>query len=133
MTISAFNHIRGEEHADNPPQWLGTALCYAALAGGHPESPLTTDSTAEQKFQLAMPAELDIRASGNVTLSFAEVSAAPRPKEWTMIFDRKGKLLKATRGPAELIPAKVVHPEPMVVTGRAVPLDPVLPNPGGSR
>jgi len=72
LTISAFNHIRAEEHADTPPQWLGTALCYAALAGGHPESPLTAEADANQKFQLAMPAKMEIPARGNVALSFAE-------------------------------------------------------------
>jgi len=117
LTISAFNHIRAEEHADTPPQWLGTALCYAALAGGHPESPLTAEADANQKFQLAMPAKMEIPARGNVALSFAEASATPRPMEWTMTFDRKGKLLKATHKPAELIPSKLVHPAPMVVKG----------------
>jgi hypothetical protein len=113
LTISAFNHIRAEEHPDRSPEWLGTGLCYGALAGGHPESPLVADETLERKFPLAMPAKLEVPAEGNVTLSFVEASAEPRPMEWTMIFDRKGKLLKATHRPAELIPAKVVHPEPL--------------------
>ena len=37
LTISAFNHIRAEEHSDEPPDWLATGLCYAALAGAHPQ------------------------------------------------------------------------------------------------
>jgi len=34
-----------------------------------------------------------------------------------MIFNRKGKLLKASHKPAELIPAKVIHPAPVVLNG----------------
>ena len=37
LTISAFNHIRAEEHSEQPPAWLETGLCYAALAGAHPQ------------------------------------------------------------------------------------------------
>jgi len=32
-----FNHIRAEEHPAKAPDWLGTGLCYAALAGAKPE------------------------------------------------------------------------------------------------
>src|ERR1035437_1701964 len=38
LTISAFNHIRAEEHPAKAPEWLATGLCYAALAGGAPPS-----------------------------------------------------------------------------------------------
>ena len=37
LTISAFNHIRAEEHVDTTPEWLATGMCYAALAGAHPQ------------------------------------------------------------------------------------------------
>jgi hypothetical protein len=121
LTISAFNHIRAEEHSDALPEWLGTGLCYAALAGGHAKSASPEDTNEDQKFLLAMPALLKIPNRGDVSLSFAEASAAPRPMEWTMVFDRKGKLLKATHRPADLIPSKVLHPGPIVVKGNATP------------
>ena len=35
LTISAFNHIRAEEGEAANSDWLGNALCYAALAGSH--------------------------------------------------------------------------------------------------
>jgi hypothetical protein len=39
LTISVFNHIRAAENlgpdSETAPAWFGTALCYAALAGGH--------------------------------------------------------------------------------------------------
>jgi hypothetical protein len=121
LTISAFNHIRAEEHPSALPEWLGTGLCYAALAGGHPAAALPEETDGNQKFPLAMPALLKIPSDGDVTVSFAEASAVPRPMEWTMIFDRKGKLLRATRKPAELIQYKVLHPAPIVVKGNAIP------------
>jgi hypothetical protein len=130
LTISAFNHIRGEEHAESLPQWYGTALCYAALAGGHPESPLTAGATDDQKFPLAKPALLDVPMRGNVTISFVEAKATPRPMEWTMIFDRKGKLLKATHRPAELITAKLLHPATMTEKTKAIQPVVGVPDPG---
>jgi hypothetical protein len=120
LTISAFNHIRAEEHFDTAPEWLGTALCYAALAGGHPQAALQAEDPENMKFHLAMPARLEIPSRGDVILSFADVSTTPRPMEWTMIFNRKGKLLKATRKPAGLIPAHVIHPTSIDIKGNAV-------------
>jgi len=129
LTISAFNHIRAEEHADAAPDWLSTALCYAALAGGHPESPLTAGAPESQKLQFALPAKLEIADRGNLTLSFAEASTAPRPMEWTMIFDRKGKLLKATRRPADVLSFRAVPPTPMGVEGSMKPQASATPDP----
>ena len=37
LTISAFNHIRAEEGESANSDWLGNALCYAALAGSQAE------------------------------------------------------------------------------------------------
>ena len=37
LTISAFNHIRAEEGEAANSDWLGNALCYAALAGSQPQ------------------------------------------------------------------------------------------------
>jgi hypothetical protein len=108
LTISAFNHIRAEEHADHTPDWLGTGLCYASLAGGHPVPARFAETPADQKFPLAAPAKLEIPVRGGATVSFADVAAAPRPMEWTMAFDGKGKLLKATRAGASLTTAQIL-------------------------
>jgi hypothetical protein len=121
MTISAFNHIRGEEHFDSAPAWLGTGLCYAALAGGHPKAALAAKDIESEKFPEAMPALLEVPNHGGATVSFADVAATPHPMEWTMIFDGKGKLLKAAKKPAAMIPVKVIRPTPMVVKGNAMP------------
>jgi hypothetical protein len=132
MTISAFNHIRAEEHFDKAPEWLGTGLCYAALAGGHPRAALLPADPDSEKFPEAKPAMLRTSGSGEI-VSFADLAAAPRPMEWTMIFDSKGKLLKASHSRAAMIPIKVTHPQPMVVRTRPVPTaeetsDPVSSN-----
>jgi hypothetical protein len=79
--------------------------------------PMAFDS---EKFPMAKPAMLETSNSGAV-VSFADLAAAVRPMEWTMTFDNKGKLLKATHRPAAMIPTKVVHPQPLVEKVRTVP------------
>ena len=122
LTVSAFNHIRAEEHYDTAPDWLGTGLCYAALAGGHPRATLMPVIFDSEKFPLAKPAMLETSSSG-VVVSFADLAAAGRPMQWTMTFDHKGKLLKATHRPADMLPTKVIHPQPLVEKVRNVPTE----------
>jgi hypothetical protein len=112
LTISAFNHIRAEESpdADASPDWLGTALCYAALAGGHPQPAVLSDNPVADKFPIASTALLSVGNNGGAVLSFTDVSARPRPMRWTMTFDRKGKLVKGGHSPAELLNITVEHP-----------------------
>lgn len=121
LTISAFNHIRAEEHPGQAPDWLGTGLCYAALAGGHPQAALSAEVAVGQKYPPAATAELELPERGGAILSFTDVSAAPRPMEWTMTFDRKGRLLKARHSPAALLDVKVLHPAPVDLRGAPVP------------
>jgi len=122
ITISAFNHIRAEEHADRPPDWLTTGLCYAALAGAHPETVLYEDNSNERKEFPAAPAPImQIPLGGGAVLRFADVSVSPRPMLWTMTFNGKGKLLKATHSPAPLITAKVVTPASPTLKVKQVP------------
>jgi hypothetical protein len=114
LTISAFNHIRAEENPDqdpaNVPDWLGTGLCYAALAGGHPQAATLSDNPAGEKFPVAGTALLDVGNNGGAVLSFTDVSATPRPMRWFMTFDRKGRLIKGGHSPAELLKVSVEHP-----------------------
>ena len=99
LTISAFNHIRAEENPEKTPVWFGTGLCYAALAGAHPQAADLELDAENQKFQTAVPAALQIPVGGGAIVSFTDVAAAPRRMEWSMTFDRKGRLLKATHLP----------------------------------
>ncbi|MGP8175000.1 MAG: hypothetical protein ACLP7O_10695, partial [Terracidiphilus sp.] len=129
LTISAFNHIRAEEHPGKAPEWLGTGLCYAALAGGHPQEVRLAEDPQNQKFPVALPALMKIPDRGGVILSFADVSAVPRPMEWTITFDGQGKLLKATHKPAALIPVKALQPAPSAVNDYAAPPAPATAGP----
>jgi hypothetical protein len=119
LTISAFNHIRAEEPPDEFPGWLATGLCYAALAGEHPQvSP--PEETAVQKLPGAPPGRLFIPMQGGAVISFVDVEAAPRPMEWTMTFNGKGKLLKATHRPAPRATEKTAQRKPAEVQGKPV-------------
>ena len=116
LTISAFNHIRAEESPEKTPDWFGTGLCYAALAGAHPQAADLELDAENQKFQTAVPAQLEIPVGGGAIVSFTDVAATPRRMEWSMIFDRKGRLLKATHLPmgqfaVNAVPTSDVEPK----------------------
>jgi len=115
ITISTFNHIRAEDNPTGAPvaDWLGTAFCYATLAGGHPQAPIVNQDPPTDKFPAANKATLAIPNEGGAILSFTDVSTAPKSLTWTMKFDGKGKLLKASHAPATLVPINWVHPVPL--------------------
>jgi hypothetical protein len=119
LTISAFNHIRAEEHVDNTPEWLGTGLCYAALAGVHPQIG-PPEETAIKKLPAVPPGRLTIPVHGGAVIRFTDVAAIPRPMEWSMTFNGKGKLLKATHSAAPKSGGKVVQQTPVEVQGKPV-------------
>jgi hypothetical protein len=118
LTISAFNHIRAEERPEGSPDWLETALCYAALAGGKPVAWTATDPPDGEAFTATMSSVLEIPTRGGAIIHFSDVSTMSRPRVWTMTFDGKGKLLKAAHAPADLVNAKVVHPAPVDEKGK---------------
>ena len=130
LTISAFNHIRAEENPEktSSPNWLGTGLCYGALAGGHPQVPDLAESPEQQKVHVAMKASLEVEGNGGAVISFSDASAAPRPMLWTMTFDSKGRLLKATHSPAPLL-AVVNRDHPVSVDQPARPTPTNAPAP----
>lgn len=101
LTIASFNRIRSEEQSGTSSDWLGTGLCYAALAGANPRAEVSKPGSDEN---LEIPATISptliVTTDGGAIVRFADISATPLPMEWNMIFDRKGKLLKATHFPA---------------------------------
>jgi hypothetical protein len=121
LTISAFNHIRAEEHAGKAPGWLTTGLCYAALAGAHPEAVLLPEEPKDQKYPAASAAMMTIPSAGGAIIQFADVAATPRPMQWTMSFNGKGRLLKATHTPAPLITAKAIPQVVIEAKGKPLP------------
>ncbi|MGA2349947.1 MAG: hypothetical protein ABSF70_05880 [Terracidiphilus sp.] len=117
-TISAFNHIRDEEHIEATPQWLATGLCYAALAGAHPQigPPEETDL---RKLPSAPTGTEVIPLNGGAVIQFTDV-ALPKPTLWTMTFNGKGKLLKATHSRAPRSGGKAVERKPSDPTANAI-------------
>lgn len=108
LTLSAFNQIRSEERFEQPPAWLDTGLCYAALAGAHPlVGP--AEETDPKKAPSAPPGRLMIPVQGGAVISFTDAAAIPRPIQWTMTFNGKGKLLKATHTVAPRSAEAVSH------------------------
>jgi len=111
----AFNHIRSEERPAQAPQWLATGLCYAALAGARPQlGPAEQSDPA--KLPSAPPGRLVISADGAV-ISFLDIALPQWPMQWTMSFDGKGKLLKASHAPTSKPPHGAVKTHPVEVQG----------------
>lgn len=124
LTISVFNHIRGEEPAENrSSDWLGTGLCYAALAGAHPQIVSPDVEPAIGKPIPAMTAVMDVENRGGEVISFADAAAQPHPMEWTLTFTAKGKLIKATHKPAPVIKVRAVPANAAVAKTWAVAPD----------
>lgn len=119
ITIAAFNHIRAEEQTIQTRGWTGgwagVGLCYAALAGADPELARPDKWAGDPRSYPGSSAELSYPAAGGAILQItdasADVSARLRPVEWTLVFDGKGKLLKAGRRPAPMIEARETHPQ----------------------
>jgi hypothetical protein len=123
LTIAAFNKIRAEENTELPADWLGTGLCYAALAGANPQAAVSDPGSGEDEdgaSDLAgtMAPSLAVKSNGGATIRFVDVSATPRPMQWSIFFDPRGKLLKATHAPA-IMPRAPTHPVPAQVLSEA--------------
>lgn len=122
LTISAFNHIRTEEGELANADWLGNALCYAALAGGHPQIPTPEAAPSVHNPIPALTAKMDVEltAHGEEVIRFDDAAARPHPMQWTMTFTRKGKLIKAAHGRADLMTAKPLPEKSAVIRTRQV-------------
>jgi hypothetical protein len=120
QTLSAFNHIRAEEHPAQPSEWLATGLCYAALAGAHPEIGLAGDLN-RRKNSTAAPGSLTLTADSGGEISFIDLNAKPRRALWTMSFDGSGKLLKVTQSAAPPSRQKVTQRAPAELHSKPVP------------
>ncbi|MFP5249970.1 MAG: hypothetical protein ACLGP3_09115 [Acidobacteriota bacterium] len=92
QTIDAFNHIRAEEHAAGPTPWVGISLCYAALAGAR--LPLNPNDDADEAQTVS--SILTVGEGSGFVMRLTDLAAAPHPTEWTLTFDRKGKMIKSS-------------------------------------
>jgi hypothetical protein len=122
MTVAAFNKIRSEENPDHAPvpEWLGVGLCYAALAGGHPQLPPAVDDTTPKKLIAEDKGILDVSDGGGAVMTFNDVSQPGRTMNWSLTFDQKGKLLKASHSGAQAIRVIAVQPNPVNTNPKAV-------------
>ncbi len=111
VTIAAFNAIRAEEPPGEEPSWLGIGLCYAALAGANPHVG-EPDSSSDPE-DLAAPPSLRILKQGAL-VGFVDTEALPRPMKWTLMFDAKGKLIKASLAPS---PSPIIRRRPIASAG----------------
>jgi hypothetical protein len=94
LSIAEFNRIRAAESRGKPPDWLSTAMCYAALTGAHPDVTLAGDHSATGRLDLMFPPTIEIRRFGDSTVRFVDVAKADQPMQWALTFDSKGELLK---------------------------------------
>jgi hypothetical protein len=108
LTIAAFNHIRAEEQTEIKPGWLGTGLCYAALAGAEPVTAVDAPITGQGEFPSSSPAIMEIPVDGGAVIRFTDASARPHPMVWELTFSPKGRLLKASHGRADLFEQRLV-------------------------
>ncbi len=121
LTISAFNHIRAEEPSERSSDWLGTGLCYAALAGARPRIDLPDREPGNGKLISAMTAILEVPTHSGEIIRFVDAAATPQPMEWSMTFTAKGKLIKATHMRAPVITTRPVPQNSAGLKTRPVP------------
>ncbi len=127
LTISAFNHVRAEEGSDSVPGWLGTGMCYAALAGASPQALPIEEMAESNRYPGASAPALEIPKQGGAIIRFTDVAPLSKPMQWTMIFNGKGKLLKASHAPASISAQKEIQPSLPEPNAKPVPPSPVDP------
>ncbi len=111
MTIVVFNDLLREDHHPDRNDWLGLALCYAALAGDRVQPALNPVSAAptpdsSQPYPNLVPATLSISWKQNPEVSFVASSASSeRLRLWTLHFQRDGQLRKVSTAHASQLSA----------------------------
>jgi len=107
LNIAAFNRIRASESANQTPDWLATALCYAALTGAHPQTSPIEEKSGDASLSFSFPPRLEAGGDGASTVRFVD-SAPSKPAEWALSFNAKGQLLKVTLRSMQLYAIKPV-------------------------
>ena len=108
LTIATFNRLREHAQTGEKPDWLVTGLCYAALTGAHVKLALADADGGKSGPMPAMTPLLQIGNDGRNTVRFMDVENAQRPKQWSLIFDSRGKLVKVEVLDAPLLQTKRV-------------------------
>lgn len=108
LAIAAFNRIRAEEAANRPPDWLATALCYAALTEPRLEVSASPSPAPQANLALSFPPTLEVGADGGSTVRFVNVGQPRQPMQWALTFDAKGELVKVLHFPTPAYATKIV-------------------------
>jgi len=111
LAIAQFNRIRFEEPAHQSPDWLATALCYAALTGARPEISPPSQDSADPSRSLSFPPTLEVGGDGDSTVRFVDVAAEPQPMEWALTFNSGGQLLKVMNIATSVYAVKLIPSE----------------------
>lgn len=122
LTVSAFNHILNEERASRVPDWAGMAVCYAALAGARPAVKVPAGATGSDKYLGTPDVMMDVLPKGGAVVRFIDVAVPQKPMDWTLVFNAKGRLLKANHVPAAPMTARAVPAAQ--IDARSVPPSP---------
>ena len=108
LAIATFNHLRADEPARKPADWLSTALCYAALTGGHPDTSPLAKKSADANLGLSFPPTIEVESDGGAIIRFVDASTARQPMQWALTFSSTGKLLKVARSATPLYAVKLL-------------------------
>jgi hypothetical protein len=106
LAIAAFNRIRADETENRKPDWLATALCYAALTGPRPAISPETDKGAADGLAIEFTPTIQIERFGGSTVRFVDVAAQQQPMQWALTFDGAGQLIKVDHSAAPAYPIK---------------------------
>jgi hypothetical protein len=123
-SVAVFNGMVAEERGAGPiggsDHWLNLGMCYAALTGPPPEAAIETqDVRASGALGRRNGATPIIRVGdhGAAEVAFSDVREAERTYNWTLSFDKSGRLKGADRAEAEPVKVKqqaIVNPGQIV-------------------
>lgn len=108
LAMAAFNRMRVEEPASQPPDWLATGLCYAALTEPLLKVSATQDPSTRSNSALSFPPLLEVGADGGSTVRFVNVAEPRQPMQWVLTFDARGQLVKVLHFPTPVYATTIV-------------------------
>ena len=90
----ALSKEQSQEHVLGGVDWLTLGLCYSALASGHVRAGLQPVQATDQKYPLAIPAQLRVSQRGGADVWFADTTPEAKSMQWELHFAQDGRLLK---------------------------------------
>lgn len=96
LSIAVFNQIRAHDHDRKKPDWLTTGLCYAAISGVHVALAVPLRGGESDTYPLVMHPLIQVDSDGITEIRFMDAETPQQPKQWNLIFDQQGKLMKVT-------------------------------------